>query len=36
MRRITEKKIRNYEMFLYDEEKAPATVKKYICDIGKS
>lgn len=22
-------------MFLYEEEKAPATVKKYICDIGK-
>lgn len=34
-RRITEEKIRNYEKFLYEDEKAPATVKKYICDIGK-
>ncbi len=34
-RRITENRLKEYEEFLYEEEKSPATIKKYIGDIHK-
>lgn len=32
---ITEELIKKYEGYLYEEEKAPATIRKYICDLRK-
>lgn len=34
-RRVTENRLKEYEEFLYEEEKSPATIKKYIGDIHK-
>lgn len=32
---ITEKELMRYQEYLYDEEKSPSTIRKYMCDLQK-
>lgn len=35
VRRITEARLQDFKVHLYEEEKSPATIRKYMCDLKK-
>lgn len=35
MRKITSQMVEKFREYLYEEEKSPTTIKKYICDLNK-